>query len=144
VRRPKVEERSEATGRPVVVEVIPVEASRLVTIGPLHRVWQSSGDFANPFLDQSEVQGTFVRIKPPKDCPSHFVEMLRTYIEGLARAVKVDAWEKSGVAEHLPAEQARSHKSIRQVIGRLIDEARTTNREKLRETTDAALLKVGI
>jgi hypothetical protein len=124
---------------PIGVRFVPLsDVRRLVTIHPNDRVWTS--------FDARCPEGAIVRVRPPATASDADVERVEA---GLKRAgavrVRVEprvAGEKVVAPVNTPKRVARS--TMREMVLAMVQEARTHNREALRDELERAMTKAGI
>lgn len=114
------------------------DVRRLVTIHPSDSVWTS--------FDARCEEGAIVRVRPPATASDADIERVEAGLKraGAAR-VRIEpraAGEKVVASVDVPKRAARS--TMRETVLTMANEARTHNREALRDELDRAMTKAGI
>jgi len=115
-----------------------VGATGMVTIGAEHPAW------ADP-LKMGEVEGLFVRLVPPLNCPDVDVVRMRVQAEELgAVAVKVERVRRDETISGRPEIAPEPPRRARDIVMELVAEARTADRERLHARVERALDEAGL
>lgn len=125
--------------RPIGVRFVALsDVRRLVTIHPTDSVWTS-------FAPKCE-HGSIVRVRPPATASDADIARVEAELLRLGAArVRVEprvAGEKVVASVDVPKRAARA--TMRETVLQMGNEARTHNREALREELETALTKAGI
>ena len=95
--------RPSGAGGPVrtgpLVEVVPVEAARLLTLGEEHAVWSAGARDPTAGEGSPVEAGSFVRLRPPAGVPDSAVAVVKAACEARGARVKV---ERLPIADAVP------------------------------------------
>jgi ADP-ribosylglycohydrolase len=112
-------------------------ARRLVTIGPDDPIWEAGS--VEPY------RGAIVRIVPAAAMTDEKVDSLRLRIAQVAAATRVLPRRHAGVVTEAPRAPERSaHKRAREIVGQMVDEANTNDREALRAFCEEVMGRAGL
>ncbi len=111
---------------------VPVEARRLITVGPDDEAWSSR--YAHSVLTTVEWKGAIVRLRPPPGCSDERVEAVRQLLIGVCvAAVRVEARHGAVVPLEAGAEFSEIKTcTVREAVQSLVESANVEDREALR------------
>lgn len=118
---------------------VAVDASLMVTVGPEDPAWQDP-------LKLVDVDGAFVRIDPPLNCPDEEVQRMRVHVqENGAVAVKVLPTRRDEpVPSDRRAEVPEQHATARVVVGQLLLSSRSNDKVRLAMVLEGAMNAEGV
>lgn len=122
-----------------VVQVGYEKAAAMLTVSPDSHLWQGG-------RDGLAAAGMFVRLKPPTGLESVVVEKLKqAFLKAGALAVRVIPAPSAAVlVDSAEAPQVAPHKTIREVVAKMVAEANTADREALATLVETAIAKAGL
>jgi len=92
-----------------------------------------------------DVRGALVKVQPPVGVEDAQVESVAATLSELgAFAVRVMPRARAEVHAPAPAAVPAAHKSVRQVVEAMVEEARTSDRGALRDEVEAAMAGAGL
>jgi DNA repair exonuclease SbcCD nuclease subunit len=120
------------------VEHRPVDAARLLTVGPEHPAW------ADP-LKLGDVDGAFVRLDPPHNIADEDVERLRTMCSEMgAVAIKVKGVRRDAVVPESNELERKHEFSPRGVVESMVRESRSRDAALLADVAEDAMREAGL